>query len=228
VTARAGSVASSRLRRLAQAAPPAPEPEEHCELCGTPIAPEHRHLLHLDSRELACACRACALLFDRPGAGGGRYRAVGDRRLRLDDLRLGDPMWEELRLPVDMAFFFRDSRAGRVQAFYPSPMGPTESLLALDAWEAVEAANPVLAGMEPDVEALLVDRVRGARRHWLVPIDDCYRLVALIRTRWRGFTGGREVWDGLEEFWADLDRRSRPASRDDGPRSSAAAAAGRE
>ena len=31
------------------------------------------------------------------------------------------------------------------------------------AWEAIEDANPVLAGMEPDVEALLVNRARGAR-----------------------------------------------------------------
>src|SRR3954468_10339615 len=125
-----GSVATSRLRRLAQApasAPAAAEPEERCELCGTPIPAAHRHLLDLDTREVACACRACGLLFDRPGTDAGRFRAIGDRRLRIADLELSDPMWEELRLPVDMAFFFHGSREGRVRAFYPSPMGPTES-----------------------------------------------------------------------------------------------------
>jgi hypothetical protein len=62
--------------------------------------------------------------------------------------------------------------------------------------------------MEPDVEALLVNRVRGARQHWLVPVDECYALVGVIRTHWRGFTGGREVWEELERFFAELDARS--------------------
>src|SRR3954464_7345780 len=99
--------------------------QERCELCGAPVAAEHRHLFDLSRRELMCACRACAILFDREAAGAGHYRLRPDRRLRIDDLELSDLMWEELRLPVDMAFFFRDSTAGRMQAFYPSPMGPT-------------------------------------------------------------------------------------------------------
>jgi Family of unknown function (DUF5947) len=183
---------------------------ERCELCGEPIPERHRHLLDLRDRELTCACRACALLFDRPGAGAGRYRAVGDRHLRLDGFVLDDVMWEELRLPVDIAFFFQHSGAGRVMAFYPSPMGPTESLLRLDAWRQVVAANPVLETMEPDVEALLVDRALGARRQWLVPIDACYGLVGLIRTRWQGLTGGKDVWQAIGQYFDDLDRRSRP------------------
>ena len=205
----------SRLRALAQRPPDAPTVEpERCELCRAPIAPDHRHLLELASRELLCACRACSLLFDRGAASEGRYKLVPDRRLRLDGLELDDLTWEELRLPVDIAFFFHGSAAGRVLAFYPSPMGPTESLLSLDAWQALAAANPVLARMAPDVEALLVDRARGARRHWLVPIDECYALVGLIRTRWRGFTGGAEVWRELDRFFGDLDRRSRPVGRE--------------
>ena len=88
-------------------------------------------------------------------------------------------------------------------------MGATESLLELDAWHALEAANPVLASLEPDVEALLVNRARGAACHLIVPIDYPYRLVALIRTHWRGFTGGREVWDEIDAFFADLDSRAR-------------------
>jgi hypothetical protein len=221
-------MASSALQRMARrAAQEREEALERCDLCGAPIAADHRHLLDVASRELMCACRPCALLFDRDaaGAGGRHYRLVPDRRLRVDDLDLDDVTWADLRLPVDMAFFFRSSREGRVRAFYPSPMGPTESLLGLEAWADVEAANPVLATLADDVEALLVDRVRGARRHWVVPIDECYRLVGLFRTRWRGFSGGREVWDALAEFFADLDRRARPASRDAGAGSSAAAGA---
>jgi hypothetical protein len=216
-------LAGSRLKRLAASAgaPAGEVASERCELCGAAIEPEHRHLLHLRTRELRCACRPCSLLFDRRAAGGGHYRLVGDRRLRLDDFTLEDAMWEDLRLPVDMAFFIRDTPAQRVSAFYPSPMGPTESLLRLESWQALEAANPVLATLEPDVEALLVNRVRGARRQWIVPIDDCYALVGLIRTRWRGFTGGREVWEGIDAFFADLDRRARTTS------AAAQAAAGR-
>jgi hypothetical protein len=203
-------LSSPRLRRLV-ALGPAPSgreaPAEACELCNTPLPTEHGHLLDLDTRELACACRACALLFDRSAAAGGNLRLVPDRRLRLDDFVMADELWERLRIPVDMAFFFASSRAGRVMAYYPSPLGPTESHLTFEAWQELERANPVLGTMEADVEALLVNRARGARRQWLVPIEDPYRLVAVIRTTWRGLTGGTEVWKRLDAFFADLDRR---------------------
>ena len=38
---------------------------EHCELCGVPIAAEHRHVLELATRDVKCACRPCGLLFER-------------------------------------------------------------------------------------------------------------------------------------------------------------------
>jgi hypothetical protein len=223
VAARTDTLGSPRLRRLARrAAAETQRTLTACELCSEPIAAEHRHLMDLRSRELLCACRACALLFDRRAAGAGHYRLVPDRRLRLEGFALDDALWEELRLPVEMAFFFHHSTEGRVVAYYPSPMGPTESLLALTAWAQLEDANPLLRTMEPDVEALLVNRARGARQQWLVPIDECYALVGLIRTRWRGLTGGRDVWEEIERFFGALDRRARAAGRD-GPTTSAAA-----
>jgi Family of unknown function (DUF5947) len=204
----------TRLGALAQRSTVAREATlERCELCGAPIAPTHRHLLDLAKRELMCSCQACSVLFASDAASAGHYRLVPDRRLRISDLELSDLAWEELRLPVEMAFFFHSSAAGRVQAFYPSPMGPTESLLGLEAWAALEQANPVLGTLAPDVEALLVNRVRGARGHWIVPIDDCYALVGLIRTRWRGLTGGTEVWQEIGQFFEALDRRAKPAAR---------------
>jgi hypothetical protein len=204
----------SRLREMARAAANeqrvvAGEPElETCDLCSEPIPPEHRHLFDLQSRELMCACRACKLLFDRGAAGGGHYRLVPERRLLLADFRMDDARWADLRIPVEMAFFFHHSGEGRVVAFYPSPAGPTESLLELDAWEELERDNPVLRTLEPDVEALLVNRARGAERELIVPIEDPYRLVALIRTRWRGLTGGREVWEEIDAFFDDLAGRA--------------------
>jgi hypothetical protein len=183
--------------------------QEHCDLCGEPIPPEHRHLLEVSTREVMCVCRPCSILFDSEAASEGRYRLVPDRRLFLEDFEMSDVQWESLRIPVDMAFFFYSTPAEKVAAFYPSPMGPTESLLKLGAWEELEKCNPVLEGMARDVEALLVNRVRGTREHFLVPIDECYSLVGLIRMHWRGLSGGREVWEKIDRFFEDLRERSK-------------------
>ena len=208
--------ASPRLAALARPAPAPPRVEEveRCELCAEPIAAEHRHLLELDRRRLLCACRACSILFDRREAGGGRYRLVPDRSRIVADLDLDDASWSSFGIPVEMAFFFEDSAAGRVVAFYPSPAGATESLLGLGAWDDLCARNPVLAGLEPDVEALLVDRTGGEREHWLVPVDRCYALVGLIRTSWRGLSGGDELWRELDGFFAGLRRQADIVTRD--------------
>jgi hypothetical protein len=188
--------------------------EEQCDLCGEPIPPGHRHLLEVSTREIMCVCRPCSILFDSEAASEGRYRLVPDRRLFLEDFEMDDAQWESLRIPVDMAFFFYNTPAGRVAAFYPSPMGPTESLLKLSSWEELEQNNPVLHGMERDVEALLVNRVRGDREHFLVPIDECYSLVGLIRTHWRGLSGGREVWEKIEGFFEELREGSRTVRKE--------------
>jgi hypothetical protein len=168
---------------------------EHCELCGTTIPDEHRHVLELASRDVKCACRPCGLLFER----ADRLKLIPTDVFSVGDGAVDDQLWEELRLPVDIAFFFRTG--GAVKAYYPSPMGPTESLLTVEI--------PLLETLSDDVEALLVNRVRGARRQWIVGIDVCYALVGLIRTRWRGLTGGADVWRELDHFYEGLDRRSR-------------------
>ena len=188
--------------------------QERCELCSEPIPSEHRHLLEVSTREMMCVCRPCSILFDRKAASEGRYRLIPDRHLFLEDFEMSDVHWESLRVPVDMAFFFYSTPAERVVAFYPSPMGPTESLLKLSAWEELERRNPVLEEMERDVEALLVNRVRGAREHFLVPMDECYSLVGLIRMRWRGLSGGREVWEEIARFFEQLRGRSRTVRRE--------------
>ena len=75
-----------------------------------------------------------------------------------------DAQWEALHLPINLAFFFQSTRAGRVVAVYPSPAGGTESLLTLETWNRLEEENPVLRELEPDVEALLVNRVGPGER----------------------------------------------------------------
>jgi hypothetical protein len=186
---------------------------EKCELCSQPLVAEHRHLLDLQAHRLLCACQACTILFDRSAAGGRHYRLIPDRCRLVGDFELPDELWARLAIPVELAFIFRSTTADRMVAFYPSPVGATESLLELDTWEEIAAANPVLGTMEPDVEALLVNHARGAREHWLVPVDECYRLVGLIRTHWRGLGGGLEVWSEIASFFDSMRRRSSDVNR---------------
>jgi Family of unknown function (DUF5947) len=185
-----------------------PRPGERCELCAHDIPDEHDHLVDLEQRSLMCACRGCYLLFAPTGAGGGRYRAVPDRYVSFPDFRLSPREWDALQIPVRVAFFFVNSTLERVAGFYPSPAGATESLLSLDTWADVVAANPELATLLPDVEAFLV-RTDPAEC-FLVPISACYELVGHLRMLWRGFDGGREVHDKLEAFFAEVRGRARP------------------
>jgi hypothetical protein len=175
---------------------------ERCDLCSAELPAEHQHLFEPPTRQLICSCEACAILFS--GQTETKYRRVPRRVRYLADFRLADAQWESLMIPIGMAFFFHSSPAGKTLALYPSPAGATESLLDLSSWAAVVEENPVLREMEPDVEALLVNRVRGANDYYLAPIDECFKLVGLIRAGWRGLSGGAEVWQEIEGFFAGL------------------------
>jgi Family of unknown function (DUF5947) len=186
-------------------------PLERCEMCSRELGADHEHLVEPASRRLLCACDACAILFD--GQAGSRYKRVPRRVTFLRDFQLSDAQWDGLMVPIEMAFFFKSTPSGKVIALYPSPAGPTESLLPLDTWSEIVEMNPILQEMEPDVTALLVNRVghvRGAApaEYFLVPIDECYKLVGLIRTYWRGLSGGTEVWREIGAFFAELKRKA--------------------
>jgi Family of unknown function (DUF5947) len=185
--------------------------EERCELCGELLGSEHSHLVDLQRRSIACACRACALLFTRPG---GRYRAVPDR-VRLDpSAPLTEAEWAELQIPVGIAFFFVNSALGRVIASYPSPAGVTECELDLAAWDRLADGHPLLRAPAPDVEAILVagggTRSAGGIETFLVPIDVCYSLAGALRLGWHGFDGGSEVKRIIADLLASLRQRARP------------------
>lgn len=191
---------------------PTPRPGEACEFCGEPILQEHWHVVHLDRRALMCTCRACWMLFTKEGAAGGRYRAVPDRYLSDPAFRLTQAQWEEGQIPVGVAFFFLNSSMQRWVAFYPSPAGATESLLDLAVWDQVLAANPAMADIQPDVEALLIHRTDEGYECFLVPIDVCYELVGRMRASWKGFDGGQEAWEELDGFFDGLRERSEAVS----------------
>jgi uncharacterized protein DUF5947 len=188
------------------------EPVERCEMCSTALASEHQHLLEPVSRRIVCACDACAILFHTQG--DTKYKRVPRRIRFLPDFQLTDSQWNGLMMPINMAFFFRSSpHDGRVIAMYPSPAGATESLLTLDTWDEIAKDNPVLDEMEADVEALLVNRIGHSRgftepEYYIVPIDECYKLVGLIRMHWSGLAGGTEVWRQIAEFFAQMKARS--------------------
>lgn len=199
------------LRRFLNDAPSAPV-QERCELCSTPLAPEHQHLVHVTERRLQCACTACALLFDNPGASGGGQRRVPDRYLADPGFQLSDAQWDDLQIPVRMAFFFRNSSQDKMIACYPSPAGATESELSLEHWEEGVGASKLATVLEPDVEALLVrrnEREAGSGECLLVPIDACYKLVGLVRMHWKGFDGGSEAWDAIDGFFDGIRNQSR-------------------
>jgi len=182
-------------------------PVENCDMCSVQLQPQHPHLVELATRRLLCACQACAILFS--GQAETKFRRVPQRVRHLTDFQMTDAQWESLMIPINMAFFFASTPTQRVVSLYPSPAGATESLLNLESWDEIVRCNPILKGMEPDTEALLVNRVRAASDYYLVPIDECYRLVGLIRTKWRGLSGGTEVWETIAEFFAELKRRSK-------------------
>ncbi|GAA4536348.1 DUF5947 family protein [Nonomuraea ferruginea] len=176
---------------------------EPCELCGEPLQGEHAHLLEERKEQVLCACRACALLFERGegGEGGlGRFRLVPNRRIRLTG-----PPPSELGVPVGLAFFVRRAD-GTVLANYPSPVGATRWEVDTAAWERLVGRYGELESMRTSVEAFLVAIVRGMDERWLVPIDDCHRLVALVRQEWTGMSGGQRLWDRIAAFFAELGR----------------------
>lgn len=198
------------LRRLTQSRPQAVV-GERCEMCAVAIADEHSHVVNLDSRGLMCACRPCYLLFTDEHATL-RYRAVPERYLSFDDFALDARAWDELQIPVGLAFLFRNSVQDRTIAFYPSPAGATESELPLEAWARIVEHNPEFAVLRPDVEALLVRRTDGSSGScFLVPIDRCYELVGTLRQLWRGFDGGQQAHEAMDAFFAEVSTRSRPA-----------------
>ena len=183
---------------------------EVCELCSSGLATEHQHLIEPAVRKLVCVCEACAILFSSQTSS--RFRRVPRRIRFLPGFQISDTQWEGLMIPIELAFFFKNESSGKVSAFYPGPAGAIESLLALDTWTDIEDENPVLRELQPEVEALIANRVgatRGAApQYYIVPIDECYKLVGLIRLHWHGLSGGTEVWREVGNFFASLKERT--------------------
>jgi Family of unknown function (DUF5947) len=185
-------------------APPPASSTATCELCPIGIGEDHRHLLHLVERRIVCVCETCWSM----RSGDPEFRPPGSRTLWLEDFVLADEIWSAFQIPIGLAFLMRSSVSRAVVALYPSPVGATESELELTAWDALCEANPILAQMEPDAEALIVNRTGDVHQYAIVPVDQCYRMVGLIKSRWEGITGGRGVEEAVGEFFDRVRERA--------------------
>lgn len=189
------------LKRFFRSAPAM----ERCELCSAALEAAHQHLLERASRRITCSCDACAILFC--GQQGAKYLRIPRRPRQLHHFSLSDLAWEEMMIPIRLAFFFRDG-TGRIVAMYPSPAGAIESQLTFTSLMAMFDEHPDLRRMEPEVEALLINRIGDRPDSLIVPIDECFRLVGLIRMKWRGLSGGTEVWGAVSGFLRELEQKA--------------------
>ena len=158
-------------------------PIEECELCAEAISVEHEHLLEPEARRVFCACPACAALFaQEQHRQGARYLRVDRRAARLSDVDIDDDTWSDLGVPVGLAFFTTRSRTGEVVATFPGRAGIIESYVPLKTWSDLEHRFPLIKGVLPDVEALLVRRTVRHQDYFQVSIDHCYELSGLMRS----------------------------------------------
>jgi uncharacterized protein DUF5947 len=173
---------------------------EYCDLCGLSIPADHRHLLHLSERRIACSCEACWAM----RSGEGDYRPVGNRTLLLEGLELPDDLWASFQIPIGLAFFMHSTVTECVVAMYPSPAGATESELHFESWARMCELNPVLARLEPDIEGLIVNRLTTPPLYLIAPIDRCYELTGTVKVAWEGISGGTGLELAVTRFFEQL------------------------
>jgi hypothetical protein len=186
---------------LAQPKPPERlDPDERCDLCNTTVPPDHRHMLNLYERQIVCVCESCWAL----RSGDADFRPVGSRTVWLEGFELPEELWAQFRIPIGLAFFMHSSVTDCIVAMYPSPAGATESELHFETWNRLVEMNPVLSTLEPDAEALIVNRTSDPPAFAIAPIDRCYMLVGLIKASWEGISGGRGVEEAIDRYFAEL------------------------
>jgi Family of unknown function (DUF5947) len=159
-------------------------------------------MLNLYERQIVCVCEACWAL----RSGDAEFRPTGTRTTWLEDFELPEELWAQFRIPIGLAFFMHSSVTDCVVAMYPSPAGATESELHFETWGRLVEMNPVLSSLEPDAEALIVNRMSDPPAFAIAPIDRCYMLVGLVKVAWEGISGGAGVQEAIESYFDGLRR----------------------
>ena len=161
-------------------------------------------MLHMEERRIECTCEACWAL----RSGDPEYKPVGTRVEWLPELAMSGERWAGFNIPIGLAFFMRSTVEGGVVAMYPSPAGATESALDESVWAALVADNPVLEGLESDAEGLVVNRLAEPPQYAIAPIDECYRLVGLVKANWEGISGGDRLEGAIRGYFQELRERA--------------------
>ena len=168
--------------RLAAAARPA-EPSRHAPRSAASCAasrspPEHRHLLDLQRAALLCACRAVLDPVRPPRRGRRPLRLVPERAGGCSTTSSSTTRCGRARHPGRPGVLLPEhappvawSRSTRARS------APTESLLELTAWDELARRTRCSRELQPDVEALLVNRTGERARALARPVDRCYELV---------------------------------------------------
>ncbi|MGZ4193389.1 MAG: DUF5947 family protein, partial [Solirubrobacteraceae bacterium] len=112
--------------------------------------------------------------------------------------------WATFQVPIGLAFFMASTVTGCIVAMYPSPAGATESELHFESWSRMRVLNPVLEGLEPDIEGLIANRLSDPPVYVIAPIDRCYALTGAVKAAWEGISGGAGVAAAVDRFFAEL------------------------
>jgi hypothetical protein len=174
-------------------------PAERCELCRASLPAKHAHLLEIAAAKMRCACKPCAERYGRAEEG---FLPIPPRKERLTTFQLSDADWDGFQIPIDLAFLVR--KTGGLTALYPGPAGIVQSEPDPSAWESLAAHNSVLHELQPEVEALVVNRVHGRREAYRLSIDHCFTLAGTMRNQWHGLSGGPKVWDEIARYFDSI------------------------
>ena len=101
------------------------------------------------------------------------------------------------------------STAARRSGWWRNIRARAERWSRLSTWSTgtrSSSAILLLKRFEPDVEALLVNRVADPPRYYRAPIDQCFRLVGMIRTTGADFPVETEVWREIDRFFGELEQ----------------------
>ena len=191
---------------------PPPVAGERCEMCAEPIADgaparggpgEPRPDVHLPG---------CYLLFTAEDAEL-RYRAVPDRYLSFPDFDLDARQYDELEIPVSLAFLFHNSVLDRVVAFYPGPGRRDRVRAAAGGLDPDRRGQPRAGAAAARRRGAADPRRRTAAERVLLPSGADRRLLRAGRPAPPAVAGLRRRLGGARRRWRSSSPRSPPRSR---------------